>query len=59
MLMSNKEFIDLCRNVGSTSMLDRKPNVARRNDMVVETMKSGMARWWGNNIPRPPLLGWI
>jgi hypothetical protein len=58
-LISNRVFIDVCNNTGLTSMLDRKPSVARRNDMVVDTMKSGMARWCGNNTPRPPLLGWM
>ena len=42
--MSKRVFSDVCNNMVSTSMLDRKPSVARRSDMVVETMKSGMAR---------------
>ena len=56
--MLNKLLMDLCSRVGSMSMLGRNPKVARRQDIVVVTMKSGMALWCGNNIPSPPLLVW-
>ncbi len=54
--MLNRFVMDGCSVVASTSMLGRNPKVARRQDMVVVIMKSGIARWCGNNMPRPPLL---
>lgn len=56
--MLNRSVMDECNVVGSTSILGRNPKVARRQDIVVVTMKSGIARWCGNNMPRPPLLVW-
>ena len=56
--MLNRLVMDLCSKVGSTSMLGRNPKMARRQDIFVVTMKSGIALWCGNNMPRPPLLVW-
>ena len=56
MSMLNSSVMDECNVVGSTSILGRNPKVARRQDMVVVTIKSGTARWCGNRMPSPPLL---
>ena len=57
--MSNKLVIDLWSRSGLTSILEWKPNLARRIEEVVVMMKSGIALWLGKRMPRPPLLVWM
>ena len=47
-----------CSRFGSRSTLGLNPLYARRSEDVVVMTKSGMARWHGNRMPRPPLFVW-
>ena len=57
--MSKSDAIEVCSFVGSTSMLLRKPDVARLSDVVVVMIKSGIALWLGKSMPSPPLIVWM